>query len=111
MRSDKVLKTTAIDAGDDARSRAVVEMTEPARNAPFEHRWIRPIHEQIEIVIALEHQRIDSRQHVLDVRSRVTGIGEQAEAAIAIAEDELRRFARVMRYWKRMNLELADHER
>ena len=74
-------------------------------------RRIRPVHEQREIVVALEDERIDTREHALDVRRRRTGIGEQPEPAVPVAEKELRGLARIVRHRIGMNLEVADHER
>src|SRR5689334_17392734 len=62
MRRDEVLKTAAVDPGEYARSGPVVEMPETSGDTPLERRRVRPIHEQLEVVITFEHESVDARQ-------------------------------------------------
>src|SRR4051794_34871981 len=110
MRCDEVLKTAAVDPGEYARSGPVIEMPETSRDAPLERLRVRPIHEQFEVVIAFEHESVDARQHALYMRCRVAGVGEKAQSQVSIAENELRRLARVVRHRIGMDLEIADNE-
>src|SRR6476661_5833174 len=44
------------------------------------------------------------------MRCRGTRIGQEAETPVTVAEDELRRLARVVRHRVRMDLQIADRE-
>src|SRR5687768_1988886 len=110
MRRDEMLKPAAIKRADDARGSTVAEVAETPRDTALQRGRIRPLHEQVDVVVAFEHQRIDSREHPLNMRSGFTGVGEQAEAPVSIAEYELRRLAGVVRHGIRMHFEVADDE-
>ena len=59
-------------------------MPELAGHTPFQAGRIWPVHQHIQIVIAFEYQRIAPGQGILDVRRDGAGIGQYAEARVAV---------------------------
>src|SRR5947207_9813459 len=69
VRGDQMLETRIVEPGQQTRGRAIVEVSEFARDALLERKRIIAIGKQVEIVIALEHQRVAAREARLDVGS------------------------------------------
>src|SRR3989442_11756965 len=67
MRGDQMLETRIVEPGQQACRRAVVEVSELARDALLEGKRVVAVGKQVEIVIALEHQRVAAREARLDV--------------------------------------------
>ena len=67
--------------------------------------------QHVEIVIALEHQRVAAAQARFDVARRHADVGQHAEPMLTVADDELHRLARIVRHGKRPHFERADRER
>jgi hypothetical protein len=65
----------------------------------------------LNIVIALQNERIADIEHVHHVPCNVTGIGQHPKPPCAIAKDELHWFTGIVRNRKRMHTNIADRER
>ena len=87
------------------RRRLVVQMAEAPGDPLLQRARIVASREQVEVVVALEHQRVAAGQARLDVRRRHADVGQHAEPARAVADDELHRLARVVRHRERPDLE------
>ena len=83
-------------------------MAELAGDALLELLRITASQQHIEIVIAFEHQRIDAAQHRLHMRGQRAGVGQQSKPHGAVAEYELRRFARIVRHGIRLDFNGAN---
>jgi hypothetical protein len=104
------------EAGADAAleqldGEGVAEVTVAAADAGLQRRRIARRGEHRLVVIALEDQRGaagDALEHVLGDRAEV---GQDAEAALAVAAAQLERFGGVVGDRERVQLEVADRDR
>src|SRR5712691_4566201 len=79
VRGDQMLETRVVEPGQQARGGVIVEVSELARDALLERKRVVAVGKQVEIVIALEHQRIAARKARLDVRGGYAQIGQDAQ--------------------------------
>ena len=63
------------------------------------------------VVVALEKQRAESAECGDDVWRWPADVRQQAQPGVAVLEDELHRFAGVVRHRKRLNFKLANGKR
>src|SRR2546425_4315220 len=110
VRGDQMLETRIVEPGQQTRGRAIVEVPESARDALLERKRIIAVGKQVEIMIALEHQRVAAGEARLDVGSGYAEIGQNAQPPATVGADELHRLARVVRYGKRPDFDIADLE-
>src|SRR6266446_10282235 len=110
VRGDQMLETQVVEPGQQARGRAIVEVSEFARDALLQRKWIIAVGKQVEIVIALEHQRVAAREARLDVRRRYPEIGQNAQSPASVGADELHGLARVVRYGKGPDFDIPNLE-
>ena len=96
--ADHVLQARPVEAREERARLAVVEMPERARDALLQPFGVAASPQHVEIVVALQHQRIASGQRVLDVPRRCADIGEHAQTECAVGKHELHRLARVVRH-------------
>lgn len=106
-----MLQSADIELGQQLRRGGIFKMAETSRDALLERIGIVAARQHRGIVIAFQHQRIADGESFDDMRRRNADIGEHAEAHAAIAQGELRGFARIVRHRKRLDLEVADRER
>ncbi len=90
--------------------RAVVQVAEGPGDALLQPLRVAPAHSRSQVVVALEHQRVAARQHLLDVRGGSAEVGEHAQAPRAVAEHELHRLARVVRHGEGLDADRAHRE-
>ena len=81
-----------------------LDVLRPA-DTPLELFRITAVFQHLGIMIAFEHYRVEIVQHGHHVRRLRAGIGQQAKAAGAIAENKLRGLARIMRHGIRFDLD------
>src|ERR1700686_3895361 len=85
-------------------------MAEAPRDALLERIRIVTVGKHSGIMIALEDQRVAARKTRFDMQRADTEVGEDAEPPLTVAADELNRFASVVRYRERANLDGVDRE-
>lgn len=86
----------------------IVKMPDAACHSALEPRRIRSAFEQLAFVIAFEYQRLATAQAGFDMRRRTASIGQYTKPVVAVANDELHRFARIVRYGERFDFQGAD---
>src|SRR5438046_7204334 len=84
VRGDQMLETRIVEPGQQTRGRAIVEVSEFARDALLERKRIIAVGKEVEIVIALEHQRVAAREARLDIGSGYAKIGQNAQTPATI---------------------------
>src|SRR5438552_12312608 len=110
VRGDQMLETRVVEPGQQTRGRAGVEVSELARNPLLERKRVIAVGKQVEIVIALEHQRVAAGEARFDVRSGYAKIGQNAQPPVPVGADELHRLARVVRHGKGPDFYIANLE-
>ena len=110
VRGEDVDELRIVEPREQRAGGPVVEMAEAGRDALLERRRIAAVLQHVEVVIALEHQRVASGQAVLDVQCRDAEIGEDAHAPGAVADHVLHGLARVVRHRDRNDFEHAYRE-
>jgi|GEM_PF-6736292 len=85
-------------------------MAEFPRDPLLQPLRVTALPQQIVIVVALEHQRVETIQHLLHVHRQRTGVGQEPQAVRAVAEYKLRRFARVVRHRIRLDLDITHRK-
>ena len=88
----------------------IIQVAKAAGDAFLEARRIGAAHQQIKIVIAFEDERIASRQARFNVCRDRAGIGENAEARVAVREYILHRFIRIVRHQIGRDFDIADRK-
>ena len=98
-------------AASNAAAAFVVQMPEAAGDALLQRVRVVAAGEQVEIVVAFEHQRVAAGQALLDAAGGHADVGEHAQPEIAVRHHELDGLARIVRHREGSNLEVADGER
>ncbi len=96
-----MLQPAAIERSQQAGRGLVIQVTVAARNARLQRLRVIPVHQQVEVVVAFEHQRIAAGEHGFDMAGGGAGIGEHAQTMRAIGKHEVRGLARVVWHGKR----------
>ena len=112
VRRDDVLQPRACRCGRGAAAAAsLCRWPKRPGDALLQRIRIAAAGEHVEIVVALEHQRVAAGEARLDVRRDVPMSVSTPSRARAVGDDELHRLARVVRHRERRDLERADRER
>ena len=85
----------------------------PNRDATraFNETRVRPALQRVEVVIALERERVALLEPLHHVRSHVPGVGQHAEPSPRRRERVLARLARIVRHGIRLHVDAADRQR
>lgn len=88
----------------------VFEMSEIARNTPFQHRRISRTRQQPRVVIAFKHQSVATVENVDDMRSDFPAVCEHSQPVDTIGKHVLCGFPRIVGNRKRRYLKTRDTE-
>jgi hypothetical protein len=110
VRRDEVAQARAVEALHEVAGGGVVEVAEASRDAVLQAEWIRPLHQHVEVVVALDHERVAAGELVLHVAGGRAEVGEHAQAQVAVREHVLHRLARIVRHRERLDQDRADRE-
>ena len=105
-----MLQTADIQTGQNTGRFIVVQMTEPSADTLFQTVGVVAVHQHFKIVVALQNQRIAPAQGLLDMRGAASSVGQYAQPACAVAENELHRLGGIVRNRIGYDFEIADRE-
>ncbi len=99
-----------VDPRQYLRGRFVMQMAEAAADSLLQRTGIVAVLEHIEIVIALQNQRVATGEASFHVGRRHAEVRQHAQTVRAVADDVLHRLARVVRNGYRLDFQRADRE-
>src|SRR5205823_7415390 len=86
MRADDVLQLRAVERAEEARGVLVVEMAERAADALLEPARVGAAPEHLAVIVALEDQRVEAAERLLDVARADADVGDDAKPRGAVRD-------------------------
>src|SRR5574343_400667 len=110
MRRHQMLQAGTINIPQQCRRSPVFQMAETPGNAALERNGISRAFEHAGIVVEFEHQPVAPREHLADVRRRLTNIRQHAQTLASSGKHVLDRFACIVWNRKRSHLQVANRK-